>query len=279
MPKKNKETAKVNLEEWTPERFLTELIDVKTGRNKPFTPENKAALYALSREEAIQLDPRIFARWKFAAENKEITHKAATTTNTRRKELKDWSVKVRELLGDPEIAQLMLNQKKLPKWLNVLDNPSAADVIVATLIAKAMTGDIRAVEELRKLGFGDKVVIDAGQSFFTKNALKLEIVSPDSDTKEMEKKEFAAPQEEMAAVVSEETQAEKKAPKPKKVSQNPKVMPSAADIPGEKVPASLQAEFDRQEQERMEKKPATDDHGIDRGLLNKITITKNKNRS
>lgn len=270
--KKATEAPEVNLDEWTPERFQEELIDKKTGKNKPFTEENKAALYALSREEALQLDPRIFARWKFAIDNKEMTRKSGKNSVKKRRELKDWSIKVRELLGDPEIAQLMLNQKRLPKWLNVLEEPTAADVIVATLMAKAMTGDVRAVEELRKMGFGDKVVIDAGQSFFNKNALKLEIIAPDHNTKIMEAEENET-QKQMDTPVVEEAQETVEVPTPQV-----RTMPSANEIQGDNVPANLQAEFDRQEQERQQPKPTVDSHGIDRSILSKVTITKNKPR-
>lgn len=269
MPKKKKtEEIKIDKSEWTPERFYKELIG-PANQNQPFTPENKAALYSLTREEAIRLDPRIFARWKFYHEHKEISGRGAATSRKRKKELRDWSVKVRELLADPEIAQLMLNQKKLPTWLNVLEEPTAGDIIVATLMAKAMTGDVRAVEELRKMGFGDKVTIDAGESFFNRDTLKLEIVNPTQESKALEAKEFG-------------TQQENPLPLPKSIQeQEPKetVLQETRDsLPEERIPQSLQDEFNRQEQERLQPKPTTDNHGIDRSILNKVTITKNKIR-
>lgn len=266
----------IDLSEWTPERFAEELLDEK-GRNKPFTAKNKAALYALPREQAIHLDPRIFARWKMGVENESITAKSVRGRKAANKELKDWSVRVRTLLADPEIAQLLLNQKRLPKWLNVLEDPVAADIIIATLMAKAMTGDVRAVEELRKMGFGDKVTIDAGQSFFNKNALKLEIIAPSQDTKAMEKKELVSEKEELIPDVSTSTQEEKQTVEVTVPSQT-HTMPSASEIQGENVPAALQAEFDRQEQERRNPTPTVDSHGIDRSILSKVTITKNKPR-
>lgn len=250
MKQQSKPKIKINPEEWTPERFKAELIDEKTGRNRAFTEENKAALYSLTRAEAIQLDPRIFARWKFAHDNHEITTKSGKESARRRAEVKDWSVKVRQLLGDPEIAQLMLNQKKLPKWLNVIDNPTAADVIVATLMAKAMTGNVAAVEELRKLGFGDKVVIDAGESFFNKNSLKLEIVQPDAETQ---------------AAKAEETIMEDQA---------------VAELLGEEIdaPAEVVEEFVEQEAEINMPAPkvAPIDQKIDPSIIKGMVITKNK---
>lgn len=270
MPKKKTKEIKIDKSQWTPERFYAELIG-PANQNQPFTEENKAALYSLTREEAIRLDPRIFARWKFHHDHKEISGRGAATSRKRKKELRDWSIKVRELLADPEIAQLMLNQKKLPTWLNVLEEPTAGDIIIATMMAKAMTGDVRAVEELRKMGFGDKVTIDAGESFFNKNALKLEIVNPNEETKNLESKEFGAQQQESLSLPKSIQEQE---------STKEKAMPEANQIPGERIPQSLQDEFDRQEQERLAPKPTPtiDSHGIDRSILNKVTITKNKNR-
>lgn len=281
MPRKKKE---IDLEEWTPEKFKEELLDEKTGRNKPFTEENKAALYALNREEALQLDPRIFQRWRAGVDKSfDRGGKGKERNKKKTKELKDWSIKVRTLLEDKELTATMLNRKKLPKWLNPLmdgeEMPTPSEVIAATLMAKAMTGDVRAIEELRKMGFGDKVTIDAGQSFFNKEAIKLEIVHPTEETKAMEREEFGTPAEEQL------TEAMKESPKPTPepvTVPEPKVMPEASTIPGDNIPLALQQEFDRQEQERQMPRPqpnsGVNEHGIDRGILNKVVITRNKNR-
>ena len=278
MPRKKK--TDVDLSEWTPEKFKDELIGAN-GQNLPFTEENKTALYALSREEALQLDPRIFQRWRAGVDkNFDRGGKGKERNKKKAKELKDWSVKVRTLLEDKELTATMLNRKKLPKWLNPLiegeELPTPSEVIAATLMAKAMTGDVRAIEELRKMGFGDKVTIDAGESFFNKDAIKLEIVHPTQETKAMEKEEFGTPAEEQL----NQTIQEESKPEPK--VEQPKPMPEASTIPGDNIPLALQQEFDRQEQERQMPRPqpnsGVNEHGIDRGILNKVVITRNKNR-
>ena len=278
MPRKKK--TDVDLSEWTPEKFKDELIGAN-GQNLPFTEENKTALYALSREEALQLDPRIFQRWRAGVDkNFDRGGKGKERNKKKAKELKDWSVKVRTLLEDKELTATMLNRKKLPKWLNPLiegeELPTPSEVIAATLMAKAMTGDVRAIEELRKMGFGDKVTIDAGESFFNKDAIKLEIVHPTQETKAMEKEEFGTPAEEqLNQTIQEES-------KPEPQVEQPKPMPEASTIPGDNIPLALQQEFDRQEQERQMPRPqpnsGVNEHGIDRGILNKVVITRNKNR-
>ncbi len=292
MPRKKKETTekteenwkkiKVNKDEWTPERFSAELLDKKTGKNLPFTDENKAALYSLTREEALQLEPRIFARWKFYYQNQEITKRSGTNSAKKRVELKDWSQQVRRMLSDPDLTATMINQRKMPKWINAFDTeagqlPTPSEVIAATLMAKAMTGDVRAIEELRKMGFGDKVTLDAGESFFNKSALKLEIVDTTPETKALAKQEENRVEEETSPIPAPE-------PLPDVSSTEPiDVSPIINEL--QPIPENLKREFEQQEQQIANKasKPETpasnvNEHGIDRSLLNKVVITKNKPR-
>lgn len=280
MPRKKKE---INLEDWTPERFRKELIDDKTGQNLPFTDENKEALYSLTREEALQLDPRIFQRWRAGVDKTfDRGGKGKERNKKKTKELKDWSIKVRTLLEDKELTATMLNRKKLPKWLNPLmdgdEMPTPSEVIAATLMAKAMTGDVRAIEELRKMGFGDKVTIDAGQSFFNKEAIKLEIVHPSEESKELQQEEFKSEQEPAPTPIQVVPAQTVETPAP-----TVHAMPEASTIEGDNIPLALQQEFDRQEAERFNRpaQPAAgiNEHGIDRGLLNKVVITRNKPRA
>lgn len=279
MPKKKKE---INLDEWTPEKFAEELIDKKTGQNLPFTDENKAALYSLTREQALLLDPRIFQRWRAGVDKTfDRGGKGKERNKKKAKELKDWSVKVRMLLEDKELTATMLNRKKLPKWINPLmdgeELPTPSEVIAATLMAKAMTGDVRAIEELRKMGFGDKVTIDAGQSFFNKEAIKLEIVHPSEESKELQQEEFKSEQEPAPTPIQVTPTQTIETPAP-----TVHTMPEASTIEGDNIPLALQQEFDRQEAERLDRptQPSSgiNEHGIDRGLLNKVVITRNKNR-
>ena len=92
----------------------------------------------------------------------------------------------------------------------------------------------------------------------------------------MEKEEFGTPAEEQ---LNQTIQAES-APEPQ--VEQPKPMPEASTIPGDNIPLALQQEFDRQEQERQMPRPqpnsGVNEHGIDRGILNKVVITRNKNR-
>lgn len=265
--KQEEQEIKINKAEWTPERFEKELIHPTMHYQLPFTPESKAALLSLTREEAIQLNPAIYARWKIFQKEFNPAKKAAWTTNKKRKELKDWSRKVRELLSDRELTATMISQKKMPKWFNALDDdsgklPTPAEVICATLMAKAMAGDVRAIQELRKMGYGDNITIDAGESFFSKGALKLEIIDTDSKTKELAKKELDS------EPVEEDEEVEEQISEPIQTKE----------IESDNIPKELKEEFEQQEQERLKPVSNVNDHGIDRSILNKVVITKNKSR-
>lgn len=273
MPKKK---AQIDKSEWTLERLTKELLG-DNNQLQPFTEESKAALYALTRQEALQLDPRLFQRWRMHHDHYKMASKGAVTSNRKKKELKDWSAKVRKLLANSDLTATMINQKKLPKWFNGLDYeegdmPTPAEVIAATLMAKAMQGDVRAIEELRKMGFGDKVTLDTAESFFNKTSLQLEIINPNQDTKAIEAKEFGKEEPQTTPEVIQNR------PQDDLTVKVPKPLPQAEDIPGENIPQALQDEFNRQEEERLNPQPTVDSHGIDRSILSKVTITKNKPR-
>lgn len=178
---------------WSADRLNKTLIDSQ-GRLKPFPADAKQALFGLDKQEALLLEPRLYSLWK-NFQSHEFHSKGGKTSAKKRKELKDWSLKVRTLLANPDLTATMVNQRKLPKWFNGLeydeDNmPEPSEVIAATLIAKAMNGDVRAIEELRKLGWGDKITLDSTESFFNKSSLQVEIVNPSKEQKELEAKEF-----------------------------------------------------------------------------------------
>lgn len=291
MPKKKEEkTVEIDRSVWTLAKITKELLG-DDNQLKPFTEESKAALYGLTRQEALQLDPRLFQRWRMHHEHYKMASRGAITSNRKKKELKDWSIKVRKLLANPDLTATMINQKKLPKWFNGLEYdedsmPTPAEVIAASLMAKAMRGDVRAIEELRKMGFGDKVTIDAGESFFNKQALQLEIINPNENTKQLEAKEFGVQQEESQPNETPESKTEdapeviQNRPQDDLTVNVPKPLPKAEEIPGENIPQALVDEFNRQEEERLQpQSPNLDSHGIDRSILDKITITKNKPRA
>lgn len=86
------------------------------------------------------------------------------------------SDRVQELIDSEELVDLLL--KKKPQWLKALSSSTPGDVIIATLIGQAMSGNVRAIEVLNKIGYGDQVKLSADQGFFDQAKLTIEIVEP-----------------------------------------------------------------------------------------------------
>ena len=96
----------------------------------------------------------------------------------RKPGVKNWGKVVQDLLGDEKLLETMMGNKKLPAYAEVLPNKNAANIIVATMLIKAVQGDMQAANWLRKTGFGDKVMHDFDDGFFEKTKLKIEVVQP-----------------------------------------------------------------------------------------------------
>lgn len=76
---------------------------------------------------------------------------------------KNWATIVQELLEDENLAQKMLEGMKgkgAPAYLNALKRKDGASIITTAMIVRAMNGDHRAADWLRKTGFGDKIDVD-----------------------------------------------------------------------------------------------------------------------
>lgn len=70
----------------------------------------------------------------------------------------NWSTVVKRLLDDEEFYQKILaTNKKSPEWLKYIPTKNAAHAIASAMMVKAMSGDKKAADWLRKTGFGDKV--------------------------------------------------------------------------------------------------------------------------
>lgn len=71
--------------------------------------------------------------------------------------IKNWAVIVQDLLADEVIFKAIL--KDAPPWVALLPNKNAASAIAVAMQIKAMQGDKKAADWLRKTGFGDKLEI------------------------------------------------------------------------------------------------------------------------
>ncbi len=140
------------------------------------TPSEELAV-----EERRMKNLHIHEKGQFGAQTdpekaEKVRQKAQVASNKKRKELKDWSTKVRELLNDEEFAKSVFKDGKFPVYADSLDNKTAGELIPAIMLVRAMKGDIRAAEFLRKLGYGDKVDVNVNtEGFFDKTTIVFEV--------------------------------------------------------------------------------------------------------
>lgn len=105
----------------------------------------------------------------------------------RPKGIKNWSVIVQNLLGDEELFEKVIaSDKNKPAWLDQLKNKNAASAIVVAMQIRAVGGDNRAADWLRKTGFGDKLDISSLGEKITVATVEF-IKPPDGNSKDTDK--------------------------------------------------------------------------------------------
>lgn len=81
---------------------------------------------------------------------------------------------VRELLDDDTlIDRVVANQ---PDYWKRLPVKNGGYIISTVMMVKAMGGDIKAAEWIRKTGFGDKVMLETDNGFFSKTEFTIQVV-------------------------------------------------------------------------------------------------------
>jgi hypothetical protein len=81
---------------------------------------------------------------------------------------------IREILNDDEIVdQVIANQ---PDYWNRLPEKNGAYIIATVMMVKAMGGDIKAADWIRKSGYGDKVILDDQGGFFAKQDFTIQVI-------------------------------------------------------------------------------------------------------
>ena len=81
---------------------------------------------------------------------------------------------VREILSDDDlIDKVVANQ---PEYWQRLPSKSGGYIIATVMMVKAMGGDIKAAEWIRKTGFGDKVLLESDNGFFQKSEFTIQVV-------------------------------------------------------------------------------------------------------
>lgn len=81
---------------------------------------------------------------------------------------------VREILDDDTLVDSVIENQ--PAYWGRLPTKNGAYIISTVMMVKAMGGDIKAAEWIRKTGFGDKVMLETDNGFFGKSEFTISVV-------------------------------------------------------------------------------------------------------
>ena len=81
---------------------------------------------------------------------------------------------VREVLNDDTLVDKVIQNQ--PEYWGRLPAKNGSYIIATVMMVKAMGGDIKAAEWIRKSGYGDKVLLETDDGFFTKSEFTIQVV-------------------------------------------------------------------------------------------------------
>lgn len=81
---------------------------------------------------------------------------------------------VREILDDDTLVDKVIQNQ--PEYWNRLPNKNGSYIIATVMMVKAMGGDIKAAEWIRKTGYGDKVLLESDNGFFQRDQFTIQVV-------------------------------------------------------------------------------------------------------
>ena len=81
---------------------------------------------------------------------------------------------VREIMNDDELVDIVVANQ--PEWWSKIPHKNVGYIMSTVMAVKAMGGDIKAAEWIRKTGFGDKVQLETDNGFFAKTDFTIQVV-------------------------------------------------------------------------------------------------------
>lgn len=81
---------------------------------------------------------------------------------------------VRDILDDDTLVDKVIANQ--PEYWKKLPAKNGGYIISTVMMVKAMGGDIKAAEWIRKTGFGDKVQLETDNGFFSKSEFTISVV-------------------------------------------------------------------------------------------------------
>lgn len=131
------------------------------------TPEERKARLAKNLEKA-----RAAAKKK--REEIQKQKDAGVFVPPPRKKPKNLDKIIREILDDDTLVDKVIQNQ--PEYWGKLPSKNGGYIIATVMMVKAMGGDIKAAEWIRKTGFGDKVMLESEDGFFSRESFTIQVV-------------------------------------------------------------------------------------------------------
>jgi len=131
------------------------------------TPEERKARLAKNLEKAR-------AAAKKNREIRKAQQEMGTYVEPPKKKPKNLDKIIREILDDDTLVDKVIQNQ--PEYWNRLPSKNGGYIIATVMMVKAMGGDIKAAEWIRKTGFGDKVMLESDNGFFQKDQFVIQVV-------------------------------------------------------------------------------------------------------
>lgn len=134
---------------------------------KQETPEERKARLAKNLEKAR-------AAAKIKREEKKALKEAGVYIPAPKRKPKNLDKIIREILDDDSLVDKVIQNQ--PEYWERLPAKNGGYIIATVMMVKAMSGDIKAAEWIRKSGYGDKVQLEDAGGFFARDQFTIQVV-------------------------------------------------------------------------------------------------------
>jgi hypothetical protein len=111
---------------------------------------------------------------KLKREQRKAEKEAGIFVSPPKKRPKNLDKIIRDILDDDTLVDKVIQNQ--PEYWQRLPAKNGGYIIATVMMVKAMGGDIKAAEWIRKTGFGDKVMLETDNGFFSKSEFTIQVV-------------------------------------------------------------------------------------------------------
>lgn len=135
------------------------------------TPEERKARLLAQLEKGRA---KAKANREAAARGEPVVEKPLETYKRPPKKPRNLDKIVREILSDDSLVDKVIANQ--PEYWNRLPAKNGGYILATVMMVKAMGGDIKAADWIRKTGFGDKVLLESDNGFFQKSDFTIQVL-------------------------------------------------------------------------------------------------------